>query len=53
MVVIGMTIFLIGAVFFELIIGISGFGLGAYAWSLLLIGLGLAAAAAVYRWLDA
>lgn len=38
---IGLVIFLIGAVFFELIIGISGFGLGIYAWPVLLIGLGV------------
>ena len=28
-------------VFFELIIGISGFGLGEFGWPLLLIGLGV------------
>ena len=38
---IGITIFLIGAVFFELVIGISGFGLGGFGWALLLIGLGV------------
>ncbi len=38
---IGVGIFLVGACFFELIIGISGFGLGSWAWPLLLIGLGL------------
>lgn len=40
---IGLTIFLVGAVFFELIIGISGFGIGRlarFAWPLLLIGAG-------------
>lgn len=40
----GIIIFVVGAVFFELIIGISGFGLsriGRYAWPVLLIGLGL------------
>lgn len=42
----GMTIFVIGFVFFELVIGISGFGLsaiglGKYTWPMLLIGLGL------------
>jgi len=37
----GITMFLIGAVFFELIIGISGFGLGSYAWPTLLIVAGL------------
>jgi hypothetical protein len=43
---IGGVIFLVGAIFFELIIGISGFGLGrlglgSYAWAILLIGLGV------------
>jgi hypothetical protein len=38
---IGGAIFLVGAVFFELIIGISGFGLGRYAGAILLIGLGI------------
>ena len=41
---IGVSIFLIGAIFFELIIGISGFGvgrLGNYVWPILLIGLGI------------
>jgi len=38
---IGGTIFVIGGVFFELIIGISGRGLGSYAWAILLIGLGV------------
>jgi hypothetical protein len=33
--------FLVGAVFFELIIGISGLGLGGLGWPLLLIGLGV------------
>jgi hypothetical protein len=37
---IGGVIFLVGAVFFELIIGISGFGLGGIGWPILLIGLG-------------
>lgn len=40
---IGLTIFLVGAVFFELIIGISGFGIGRsgrFVLPLLLIGLG-------------
>ena len=40
---IGVTIFLIGAVFFELIIGISGLGIGRigrFVWPLLLIGAG-------------
>jgi hypothetical protein len=38
---VGIIMFLIGGVFFELIIGISGFGLGRFGWPLLLIGLGL------------
>ncbi len=37
---IGGVIFLAGGVFFELIIGISGRGLGSYAWAILLIVLG-------------
>lgn len=38
---IGLAIFLVGAVFFELVIGIGGFGLGRNGWPVLLIGLGL------------
>jgi hypothetical protein len=38
---IGGVIFLGGAIFFELIIGISGFGLGRFGWPVLLIGLGI------------
>jgi hypothetical protein len=38
---IGGAIFLVGAIFFELIVGISGFGLGRYAGAILLIGLGI------------
>jgi len=41
---IGFVIFLVGAIFFELIIGISGFGIGhmgRFVWPLLLIGVGL------------
>lgn len=41
LIAIGGVIFFVGAVFFELIIGISGFGLGSYAWPILLIGLGV------------
>jgi hypothetical protein len=41
LVVIGGAIFLVGAFFFELIVGISGFGLGGFGWPLLLIGLGV------------
>jgi len=42
----GIVIFLVGAIFFELIIGISGFGLsrwglGRFVWPILLIGLGI------------
>jgi hypothetical protein len=40
LVMIGGIMFLVGAVFFELIIGISGFGLGGIGWPILLIGLG-------------
>jgi len=38
---IGLIMFLVGAVFFELVIGISGFGLGRLGWPVLLIGLGV------------
>jgi hypothetical protein len=38
---IGLGIFLVGAVFFELIIGISGFGLGNVGWPILLIAIGV------------
>lgn len=38
---IGVILFAVGAVSFELIIGISGFGLGRYGWPVLLIGLGV------------
>lgn len=37
---VGLTIFVVAAIFFELVIGINGFGLGTYALPLLLIGLG-------------
>ena len=37
----GIGMFLIGLIFFELIIGISGFGLGPLGWPLALIGLGV------------
>jgi hypothetical protein len=37
---VGLAIFLGAGVFFELMIGVSGFGLGRWAWSLLLIALG-------------
>jgi hypothetical protein len=38
---IGFIIFLVAGVFFELIIGVSGFGLGRWGWSLLLIAAGI------------
>jgi len=38
---VGLIIFVVAAVFFELVIGISGFGLGRYGLPLLLILLGL------------
>lgn len=38
---VGIGMFLIGLIFFELIIGISGFGLGPLGWPLALIGLGV------------
>ncbi len=38
---VGLAIFIAGAVFFELIIGISGFGLGNWGWPVLLIALGI------------
>ncbi|MBV7334765.1 hypothetical protein KFU94_42310 [Chloroflexi bacterium TSY] len=40
---IGLAIFLVGAIFFEFIVAISGFGLGLgrFAWSFLLIGAGV------------
>ena len=38
---IGLILFIAFGVFFELIIGISGFGMARYVWPLLIIGLGL------------
>ena len=38
---VGLGIFVAAAVFFELIIGVSGFGLGRFGWPLLLIALGV------------
>ena len=41
---IGLAIFLVGAIFFEFVIGISGFGIGRigrFIWPLVLIGLGI------------
>ena len=40
MLIIGLIIFGAGFVFFELIIGLSGFGLGRFGWPLLLMGIG-------------
>jgi hypothetical protein len=37
------SIFIVGAIFFELVLGVNGFGLGRLGWPLLLIGLGLLA----------
>ena len=38
---VGFIIFAIGAAFFELVLGIGGFGLGRWGWPILLIGLGI------------
>lgn len=38
---IGLVLFIAFGVFFELLIGISGFGLGRFFWPLLIIGVGL------------
>lgn len=38
---VGLTIFIVAAVFFELIIGVSGFGIGRLGWPVALIALGL------------
>lgn len=38
---VGLVIFLVAAVFFELIIGLSGFGFGRFGWPVLLIALGV------------
>ena len=38
---IGLILFVVFGVFFELLIGISGFGLGRFFWPLLIIGIGL------------
>ena len=38
---VGLGLFLAGAIFFELIIGLSGFGLGNVGWPILLIALGV------------
>lgn len=41
MLVVGLIIFVAAAVFFEVILGISGGGLGSYFWSLALIAIGV------------
>jgi uncharacterized membrane protein HdeD (DUF308 family) len=38
---VGLVIFLAGLVFFELLLGISGLGIGSLAWGALFIGLGI------------
>jgi Na+/melibiose symporter-like transporter len=38
---VGLGIFVAAGIFFELIIGVSGFGLGRFGWPLLLIVLGI------------
>jgi hypothetical protein len=38
---VGLGIFVAAAIFFELVIGVSGFGLGHFSWPLLLIALGI------------
>jgi hypothetical protein len=38
---VGLILFLVAAFFFELVIGISGFGIGTLGWSLVLIVLGI------------
>jgi hypothetical protein len=38
---VGLSIFIVAALFFEFIIGVSGFGLGQFGWPLLLIALGI------------
>jgi hypothetical protein len=38
---VGLGIFVAAAIFFELVIGVSGFGLGHFGWPLLLIALGI------------
>lgn len=41
MVRVGLILFVVFGAFFELVIGVSGLGLGRYAWPILLIGLGV------------
>jgi hypothetical protein len=38
---VGLIMFVVFGAFFELVLGISGFGMGRYAWPVFLIGLGL------------
>jgi hypothetical protein len=38
---VGLGIFVVAAIFFELIVGLGGFGLGRFGWPLLLIALGV------------
>jgi hypothetical protein len=40
LVTIGLVVFFAGAVFFELVLGIGGFGMSAWVWSVVLIGVG-------------
>jgi hypothetical protein len=40
LVTIGLVVFVAGAVFFELVLGVGGFGMSAWVWSVLLIGVG-------------
>ena len=38
---VGLIMFAVMAAFFELVLGISGFGMGSYSWPIFLIGLGV------------
>jgi hypothetical protein len=48
---IGATLFVVGAFFFELVVGISGFGLGRLGWppGLVILGIALLAGGLLYR----
>jgi len=48
---IGLALFVVGAVFFELVVGISGFGLGRFGWSsgLVIVGIVLLVGGLLYR----
>jgi hypothetical protein len=48
---IGATLFVVGAFFFELVVGLSGFGLGRLGWplGLVILGLVLLAGGLLYR----